>query len=203
MKKPAGQAPLIELDIDQPVWERFFWIAPLVLIGTMEAEGGHDLAPKHMAFPMGWENYFGFVCAPSHSTYSNIQREGVFTVSFPQVDQVVMTSLTASPRWEDGSKVEVQAVPTVPARFIEGIFLRDSSLMLECELDRIIDDFGANSLIAGKIVAAQVHEEALRADDRDDQEVIDQSPLLVYLPPGRFARITRSDSFPFPTGFRR
>lgn len=194
---------MVSLELEHPVWDRFFLPAPLAVIGSREETGEWDLAPKHMVTPLSWENYFGFVCAPSHSTYSNIQREGVFTVSFPQVDQVVMTSLTASPRWEDGSKVEVQAVPTVPARFIEGIFLRDSSLMLECELDRIIDDFGANSLIAGKIVAAQVHEEALRADDRDDQEVIAQSPLLVYLHPGRFARITRSDSFPFPTGFRR
>lgn len=194
---------MVSLELEHPIWDRFFLPAPLAVIGSREETGEWDLAPKHMVTPLSWENYFGFVCAPSHSTYSNIQREGVFTVSFPQVDQVVMTSLTASPRWEDGSKVEVQAVPTVPARFIDGIFLRDSLLMLECELDRIIDDFGANSLIAGKIVAAQVHEEALRADDRDDQEVIAQSPLLVYLHPGRFARITRSDSFPFPTGFRR
>ena len=194
---------MVSLELEHPIWDRFFLPAPLAVIGSREETGEWDLAPKHMVTPLSWDNYFGFVCAPSHSTYSNIQREGVFTVSFPQVDQVVMTSLTASPRWEDGSKVEVKAVPTVPARFIEGIFLRDSSMMLECELDRIIDDFGANSLIAGKIVAAQVHEDALRADDRDDQEVIAQSPLLVYLHPGRFARITLSDSFPFPTGFRR
>lgn len=194
---------MVSLELEHPIWDRFFLPAPLAVIGSREESGEWDLAPKHMVTPLSWENYFGFVCAPSHSTYSNIQLEGVFTVSFPRADQVVMTSLTASPRWEDGSKVEVQAVPTVPARFVEGIFLRDSSLMLECELDRIIDDFGSNSLIAGKIVGAHVHEEALRGDDRDDQEVVAQSPLLVYLHPGRFTQITRSDSFPFPTGFRR
>jgi flavin reductase (DIM6/NTAB) family NADH-FMN oxidoreductase RutF len=194
---------MVSLELEHPIWDRFFLPAPLAVIGSREANGEWDLAPKHMVTPLSWENYFGFVCAPTHGTYSNIKREGAFTVSFPRPDQVVMTSLTASPRWEDGSKVEVRAVPTMPSRLVEGIFLRDSSLLLECELDRIIDDFGSNSLIAGQIVAAHVHEDALRADDRDDQEVIAQSPLMVYLHPGRFTRITRSDSFPFPTGYRR
>jgi flavin reductase (DIM6/NTAB) family NADH-FMN oxidoreductase RutF len=194
---------MVSLELDYPIWDRFFMPAPLAVIGSKEESGEWDLAPKHMVTALSWDNYFGFVCAPTHGTYSNIARERIFTVSFPRPDQVVMTSLTASPRWEDGSKVEVQAVPTIPARLVEGIFLRDSHLMLECELDRIVDDFGSNSLIAGKIIAAHVHEQALRADDRDDQEVINDSPMLVYLHPGRFTRISRSDSFPFPTGYRR
>ena len=194
---------MFSLELNHPIWDRFFLPAPLSVIGTREEDGEWDLAPKHMVTPLSWENYFGFVCAPSHSTYSNIRREEVFTVSFPKPDQVIMTSLTASPRWEDGSKVEVQAIPTLPARVIEGIFVRDSSLLLECELDRIVDDFGSNSLIAGKILAAHVHEQALRTEDRDDQDVIDESPPLVYLHPGRFTRVTRSDKFPFPKGFRR
>ena len=80
MQNPTTTHPLIELDISEPVWDRFFWVAPLVLVGTREPDGSHDLAPKHMAIPMGWQNYFGFVCTPSHHTYSNVQRSGVFTV---------------------------------------------------------------------------------------------------------------------------
>ncbi len=194
---------MVSLDLDHPIWDRFFLPAPLTVIGSREENGEWDLAPKHMVTPLSWENFFGFVCAPTHSTYTNIQREKEFTVSFPHPEQVVMTSLMAAPRWEDGSKVEVRAVPTIPARLIEGIFLRDSALLLECELDRIIDDFGSNSLIAGKIIAAHVHEKALRDEDRDDQEVVAESPILVYLHPGRFARLEKSDKFPFPTGFRR
>ena len=198
---PYGE--MVSLELDHPIWDRFFVPAPLTVIGSREENGDWDLAPKHMVTPLGWENFFGFVCAPSHSTYTNIQREEVFTVSFPHPDQVVMTSLTAAPRWEDGSKIEVEAVPTIPARLIEGIFVRESHLFLECELDRIIDGFGPNSLVAGKIVAAHVRETALRRDDRDDQEVVQAHPLLVYLSPGRFATLTRSDAFPFPEGFRR
>ena len=115
-----------------------------------------------MATPLSWENHFGFVCTPSHGTYQNIKREKVFTVSFPNPDQVLLTSLSAAPRCDDDSKPSLQALPTIPATAVEGVLLKDSYLFLECELDRIIDGFGKNSLIAGRIVAAQVAETALR-----------------------------------------
>ncbi len=37
--------PWVTLDIDEPIWDRFFTVAPLVLIGTVEPDGGYDLAP--------------------------------------------------------------------------------------------------------------------------------------------------------------
>ncbi len=194
---------LVSLELEHPVWERFFLPAPLAVVGSREASGEFDLAPKHMVTPLGWDNYFGFVCSPQHSTFRNIEREEAFTVSFPRPDQVVLTSLTASPRCDDGSKIAIQGLPTIRARWVDGIFLQESLLCLECELERIIDGFGSNCLIAGKIIAAHVHPDALRRLDRDDQDLIRSSPLLVYLHPGRFAKISRSNAFPFPAGFRR
>ena len=111
MKNPTETQRLIELDVSQPVWEQFFWVAPLVLIGTRETDGSHDLAPKHMALPMGWENYYGFVCTPRHHTYSNIKRDGVFTVSYPRPSQLVLTSLAASPRFSDCEKPALMVLP--------------------------------------------------------------------------------------------
>ncbi len=75
---------LVSLELSLPIWSRFFSVAPLIVVGTREANGNYDLAPKHMAIPLGWSNYFGFVCTPSHRTYQNIQREQAFTVSFPR-----------------------------------------------------------------------------------------------------------------------
>ena len=115
MGRPAAKQDLIELDISQPIWERFFWVAPLVLVGTREQDGKHDLAPKHMATPMGWENYYGFVCTPRHHTYSNIEREGVFTVSYPRPSQLVLTSLAASPRCGAEEKPALSVLPVFPA----------------------------------------------------------------------------------------
>lgn len=191
------------LDTDTPIWERFFTVAPLVLVGTRESDGTHDLAPKHMVTPMGWQNYFGFVCSPRHRTYQNIRREAVFTVSYPRPSQLVLTSLAAAPRCDNDTKPSLLALPTFPARQVDGVFVVDAYLFLECSLDRIVDGFGENSLVTGRITAAHVHEEALRASERDDNDLIHESPLLAYLAPGRVAQIGRSYSFPFPVDFRR
>lgn len=198
-----GPAGLVSLETDHPIWDRFFTVAPLVVIGTREPDGRYDLAPKHMVTPLGWENYFGFVCTPQHGTYQNIVRERVFTVTYPTADAVVLASLAASPRCGDDSKPALQALPTFPAQSIDGQFLTQGSLFFECQLDRVVDGFGENSLIAGRIVAAHLLPDALRSMDRDDQESVAAAPLLAYVSPGRYATIDRSMSFPFPKGFQR
>jgi hypothetical protein len=70
-------------------------------------------------------------------------------------------------------------------------------------LHRIVDGFGQNSLITGRVLAAHVDEQALRGTERDDQELIHGAPLLAYLYPGRTAQIKDSYSFPFPKDFKR
>lgn len=194
---------LVEIDLNQPVWDHCFTVAPLVIIGSREEDGTYDLAPKHMAMPLGWGNYFGFICTPRHRTYQNIQREQTFTVSFPLPEQVVLASLSAAPHCDHHHKPALAALPVIPASTIEGVFLQDAYLCLECQLDRILDGFGENSLIAGKIIAAHIHPDFLRASDRDDQDLLMNAPLLVYLSPGRYASIDRSFSFPFHSGFQR
>ena len=63
MTPPDDQNRLVEIDTAQPIWDRFFMVAPLVLIGTTEPDGSLDLAPKHMVTPMGWQNYFRLLAA--------------------------------------------------------------------------------------------------------------------------------------------
>jgi flavin reductase (DIM6/NTAB) family NADH-FMN oxidoreductase RutF len=194
---------LISLSMAHPIWDRFFTVAPLIVVGSREPTGEYDLAPKHMATPLSWENHFGFVCTSSHATYRNVKSEGVFTVTFPTPNQVIAASLAAGPRCQDSSKPSLRALATMRAKVIDGVFLQQGYLFLECRLDRIVDGFGSNSLIAGKVVAAHVAEQALRMADLDDQDLLLQSPLLAYLAPGRYATIDRSLSFPLPAGFRR
>lgn len=201
--KVTDRRELVQLDTNIPIWERFFTVAPLVLIGTREGDH-YDLAPKHMAMPLGYDNYFGFVCTPRHSTYHNVRREGAFTVSFPHPDQVVLTSLAASPRTQESSlpKPVLEALPTFPAEQVDAPLAAGSYLYLECRLYKIVDGFGENSLICGKIIAAYLEEKALRVSEREDQELIREKPLLVYLAYGRFARISESYAFPFPKDFK-
>ena len=73
----------VNLELSKGVWDRVFTVAPLVVVGTKEKDG-YDLAPKHMATPMGFGNYFGFVCTPRHGTYHNVKITRNFTVSFPK-----------------------------------------------------------------------------------------------------------------------
>ena len=199
----AKPAALIELDISNSIWESFFTVFPLVVIGTREADGSDDLAPKHMAMPMSWENHFGFVCTPRHNTYQNIQRDRQFSVTYMRPSQTVLASLAATPRCEDGSKPITQALPTFAAQTINAAFVEDGYLFLECELKQIVDELGENSLIIGQIISARVAEDALRSSDQDDEDLIYSTPLLAYLYPGRFAEIANSNKLPFPAGFKR
>lgn len=195
---------LVTLDPDRPIWDRFFMVAPLVVVGT-RGDGEDNLAPKHMAMPLSWGSYYGFVCAPHHQTYQNIQATGSFAVSYPRPEQVTAASLTASPR-RDGPGVEkpiVETLPTFPAAQVEGLFLEAAYLFLECTLDRTIDDLDGNSLVIGRVVAAHVHEDALRVSEGDDQALLYEAPLLTYLHPGRYATVRETNAFPFPAGFSK
>lgn len=194
---------LVTLDTSEPIWEQFFMVMPLVLAGTREMDGSYDLAPKHMVMPMSWNNYVGFVCTPRHGTYQNVERDGVFTLSYLRPSQVLEASFAAAPRCDDGRKYGTVAIAQFPAQQIDGVFAEGGYLYLECELDRILDGFEVNSLIIGRIVAAQVDAEALRGPDRDDQDLIHDSPLLAYLHPGRFASLGETRSFPFPAGMKK
>lgn len=200
---PEDGSGLISLGADFPVWDRFFQVCPLVVVGTKEPNGDFDLAPKHMAMPMGWGNYFGFVCTPAHATYGNAKREGAFTVSFPRPSQVVLTSLAAAPRCEDDEKPSLALVSTVPATVVDGVLVEDAYLHLECETYRVYDDFDANSLITGRIVEAHVTEDAIRRADKDDEDLVFSAPLLAYVSPGRYAEVSHTFAFPFHQGMAR
>ncbi|MCZ7525272.1 MAG: flavin reductase [Acidimicrobiia bacterium] len=189
---------IVPIPTDRPVWEQVYTVAPLVLVGSREEDGGYDLAPKHLALPVGWQNLFAFVCTPRHHTYANVARHGQFTVSFPTPDQILATSLAAGARAEDGSKPSLAVLSTFPASAVDGVLVEGAHLFLECELERTIDDLGDYSLVIGRIVAASAAEVALRSHDRDDADVVHQAPLLAHVSPDRFAAIDDSRSFPFP-----
>lgn len=182
-----------------PVWERFFTVLPLVLVATREGDS-YDIAPKHMAMPIGWQNHYGFVCTPRHATYQNVRATGVFTVSFPRPEQAVQIAMAAAPRDEDG-KAGLAVLTTSPARVVDGVLVDGCLAHLECRLERIVDGFGDASIITGAVVAASVAPVALRALERDDADLVHEAPLLAYLQPGRIARIDHSTAFPFPAGF--
>jgi flavin reductase (DIM6/NTAB) family NADH-FMN oxidoreductase RutF len=202
MTGSATPAGLVALDLESPLWDRVFHVAPLVLVGTREA-GGYDLAPKHMAMPLGPEGFFCFACTPRHATYWNAKEHGAFTVSFPTPDQIVETSMAASGRESEGRKRGLAVLGTFPATTVDGVLVSGCPLHLECELDRTVDGFGDASLVVGRIVAALADEAVLPFDDADPGDLIRRTPLLAYVSPGRFARVADTLAFPFPADFSR
>jgi len=198
-----GVNKMIEIPTDRPIWDRFFSVFPLVLVGSKEADGNFNLAPKHLAMPLGWANYFCFVCTPSHTTYHNVRRHGQFTVSYPLLGEVLFASLAAAPREEDQSKLSLPLLPTFPARKVDGVLVDECYLHLECTLHSVLDGFGPNSLIIGNVVAAAAHEDALVSVERDAGDQLFHFPLLAYLSPGRIAEVRHTTAFPFPRGFAR
>lgn len=200
---PDDASQLINLGTDRPIWDRCFGVFPLVIVGSKEQDGRFNFAPKHLAMPLGWANHFCFVCSPQHTTYHNIRRHGFFTVSYPRPKGVLLASLAAAPRCEDSSKPSLLVLPTFPARQVDGALVKGCYLFLECSLHSILDGFGPNSLIIGNVVAAAAHEDAVRADERDEADQIHQFPLLAYVSPRRLAEIRQTTAFPFPEGFSR
>ena len=193
---------VVELPVGPEMWERVLLVAPLVLVGTKEGSGW-NFAPKHMAMPLGWEGFYCFACTPRHATYRNLREHPQFTVSFPRSDQVITSSLAAGGRFEGDLKPSLVALETIPARVVEGRSLEGCSLVLECELDRIVDGFGPNSLVVGRVVAASASRDAVRGSEVDDADLVHRLGLLAYVAPGRFAVVRDSLSFPFPHDFRR
>lgn len=203
MSQSSKRDRIVDIDTTVPVWEQFFTVAPLVLIGTTDPDGTPDFAPKHMVTPMGWQNYFGFVCTPRHGTCKNIERRGVFTVTYPKPSQVLYASLAASPRGKRGEKPVTSYFETFPARDIDAQFIEGGYLYFECRHFKTVGGFGENCLITGEIVAARGDNAFLRHAEADDQETIHESPLFAYLAPGRFATIDRSNAFPFPESMKK
>lgn len=194
----------VSLDLNIPIWDRVFTVAPLVVVGS-KSEDEYDLAPKHMATPLGFGNYFGFVCTPRHCTYNNIKESGEFSISFPTPDQLVSISLSATPRNDVYSKEDavIAALPTIKATSMDLLMIDGAYLYLECELFKIVDGFDDYSLITGIIRRINVHPAYLKTSERDEFEQLQQNPLLAYIAHGRFAKIKETYNFPFPKDFQR
>lgn len=195
---------MIDITDDPYIWNRFFMVHPLLLIGSKEKNGDFNMAPKYMAMPLGIGPYFGFMATPRNMTYQNVKREKAFTVSFPRPDQLVFSSITASSREEDDEKPAVLTVPKTDAIKIDGKFLKGSYLQFECTLHEMTGKFGEWEMIVGNIVAAYVHKDALRKEgvDVDDASIISNNPLLAYLHPGRFSIIKINNKYPLPKDFK-
>jgi len=191
----------VELDPADSLWTAFYTVAPLVLVGTIESDGSPDVAPKHQATPLGHGTLFGFVCSPAHATYRNAVATESFTVGFPSPEMVVAASLAAGPRDAAGDKPTLELLSLSPARVVDGVLVDGCRVHLECRLERIVDDLGGSALVVGRVVAAFASHRALLVSADDQRGLVDSSPLLTYVHPGRVAAVHETREFPYHQGF--
>lgn len=193
----------VTLGPDDGLWDDFYTVAPLILVGTIEADGSPDVAPKHQATPIGHGSLFAFACSPEHATYRNALATGAFTVGFPSPAMVLQTSLAAGPRDADGAKPTLDLMSLSPARVVDGVLVEGCRVHLECLLERVVDDLDDRALVVGRVVAAHVSERVRISTHTDQRAVVDRAPLLVYVHPGRITAVHETKEFPFHRGFRR
>jgi hypothetical protein len=75
-------------------------------------------------------------------------EKGVFTVTLSRPTQI----LTATPRCDDDDNPSLELLQTIPATVLDRVLLPDAYLHFECEPARIVDGFGENSLVTGRII---------------------------------------------------
>jgi flavin reductase (DIM6/NTAB) family NADH-FMN oxidoreductase RutF len=191
----------LPLSLDGTLWDDFYTVAPLVLIGTIEIDGSPDVAPKHLAMPLSRSPLFGFVCRPEHATYRNAVATSSFTVGYPSPELVLQASLAAGPRDSEGGKPTLDMMSLSPARVVDGVLVDGCRIQLECQLERVIDDLDDSALVIGRVVAAHASERALRETPEAAHDALAAAPLLAYVHPGRVAAIHETKPFPYHRGF--
>jgi len=191
----------VPLSVDSAVWDAYYSVAPLVLVGTIEVDGSPDVAPKHLAMPLSRGPLFGFVCRPDHATYRNAVATSSFTVGYPSPGMVLQASLAAGPRDAEGGKPTLDMVSLSPARVIDGVLVDGCRVQLECRLDRVVDDLDDSALVIGRVVAAHASPGALSEATDGPDDALEHSPMLVYVHPGRVAAVHESKPFPYHRGF--
>ena len=169
---------LVTLGQDWPVWDRVFTVNPLVLIGTRERERWIRPRPQAHGVPHGLGELLRVRLHPAPRDLPQRQARGRLHRQLSEADAGRPREPGGITQRERRFQASLYALPTFPASEVDGVFIQDAYLFLECVLDRIVDDFGENSLIAGRVVAAHVSEDYLRASERDDNDLIHESRYL-------------------------
>ena len=192
----ALPSPLLSLELEQPIWDRFFTVAALVVIGTRNTDGSYDLFGTHQGYPLEPANLFAFLASPLETAVANALRERAFSVSFPRPQQVVEASIAAAAATDKGPHPLAAEIQTFPAQRIDAPLLSKAQLFLECQVDRVVEDLDDRVLVIGSLVAAHLDPDCRRLSDRDDADLLRRNPLLAFVAPGRVTAIAQTDAFP-------
>jgi flavin reductase (DIM6/NTAB) family NADH-FMN oxidoreductase RutF len=181
----------------------YFTVKPLILVTTLGSKGLLNVAPKTQATDVGRrERYFAFVCTPQHHTYQNVKANKEFVVNYPGPELIGKVSATAQ-RAEDSDEIALAGLTSIPSLVVKPPRIEECYLHLECKLLEI-RDLEDSSLILGKVVARSADKEVSfeHGKSKENIRLLLKRPLLAYVYPDHYTKISLAEEFVFPKNYK-
>ena len=159
---------------------------PVLMIATYDENGKIDVMTAAWGMICDYEKIALFLEA-EHKTTKNIKAEKAFTVSIgdkDHIDIVDFLGIASANRMED--KFERTGCHASKSKYVNAPVIEEFPLVIECELDKIIED-GELYGIIGKIVNVAAEEHVLSEDGKVDPTklnalIFDQFQYGYYVP---------------------
>lgn len=152
-----------ELSLDKRLWKPSPLLGQVVLVTTLNADGGSNVAPKSWISMMAFEPpVLALGCNLKHWTAQNILRGREFVVNVPgeELAAVVWQSHTIQhPR-----PVETIGLTPIMANRVKPPRIEECKAHLECQYLQHVA-FGDEVVLFGQIVALSVDEGAIEGGD--------------------------------------
>jgi len=182
---------------------RYFDVKPLILVTTLGPTGLPNVAPKTQDMDIGRrEQYFAFACTPQHHTYQNAKANEEFVVNYPGAELIEEVSAAAQAA-EDSDEIALAGLTSIPSLVVKPPRIKECYLHLECRLLEI-RDLEDSSLILGRIVARSVDKELSfeRGKSKENIKLLSEHPILAYVHPDHYAKISVAEEFVFPRNYK-
>ena len=159
---------------------------PVLMIATYDENGKIDVMTAAWGMICDYEKIALFL-DPEHKTTKNIKEQRAFTVSIgdkDHVDVVDFFGIASANKMED--KFERTGYHAVKSDKVNAPIIEEFPLVMECELEKVIDD-GELHGIVGKIINVAAEEKVLSEDDKIDPTklnalIFDQFQYGYYIP---------------------
>ncbi len=153
----------ISFSPDKRAWKPSPLLGQIVLVTTLNADGGSNVAPKSWLSMMAFEPaLLALGCNLTHWTAQNILQRQEFVVNIPGADlaEVVWRSQSLPhPR-----PVESIGLTAVPAQVVKPPLIEECKAHLECRLVQHLT-YGEEIILVGQILAGSIDRQAYETED--------------------------------------
>ncbi len=174
----------VSFPIDKRQWHPSLIPAAVVLIGTNDAQGMPNLAPKSWIQMVSFEpSVLMFSGTIDNPTEQNILFTRGFTVN--TVDSSQAKTVYGCLQWHGRERIEKMRMTVTPAKEISAPVVDQCRAHLECKLIET-KQIGSGFVIFGEIIAAAIDKNILTVEPGKRYELLDQ---IVFLENKTYARI--------------